>query len=348
MKSLDEQYLENQSAPIIMMSGTLRKLGQYQGKQELFLQRRPELIKTLKEVAMIQSTESSNRIEGINVPHARLEKLLKNKTQPKNRPEGQVMGYRNVLAKVHSQYENIEINCETILQMHKDMLKFTDLTGGQWKSTDNMIEERLPNGQWVTRFIPTSASETPFYMNELCKCFNLLWKENRIDRLVITFAFIFDFLCIHPFADGNGRISRLLTVLLLHKINFDVTHYISYERLIEDTKESYYEILHDASEGWHEGQHRLVPWLEYNLGLLVAAYKELEERVSIIDSEKGSKTAWVMEAITNLPNEFSIGDVVKLCPGISRPMIRHILNTLRDQGEIVSIGAGRSAKWQKR
>lgn len=347
MFSLDEEYLENQSIPLIMMSGTLRKLGQYQGKQELLLHQRPELIKTLREIAIIQSTESSNRIEGIEVEHNRLEKILSSKIPPKNRPEGQVLGYRDVLANIHSNYKNIEISPKLILQMHKDLLKYTDIPAGHWKTKDNTIEEKLPTGEWITRFVPISARETPHYMDELCKRFHRLWRQNTIDRLIIILAFIFDFLCIHPFADGNGRISRLLTVLLFHQINFDVPRYISFERLIEDTKISYYEILHQVSEGWHTGNHRLLPWLEYNLGLLIAAYKELENRVSMIDSEKGSKTAWVLEIISSLPKEFSIGELSRLCPNISRPMIRHILESLRKDGKVKSIGAGRNAKWVK-
>lgn len=347
MFSLDSEYLEQQSIPLVMMSNTLRKLGQYQGKQELLQLRRPQLINTLKEIAIIQSTESSNRIEGITVSPKRLEQILKKDLKPKDRSEAQVLGYRNVLSNIHVHYEQIDISAESILHMHKEILKFTEFNGGAWKRSDNLIEERLADGTWVTRFTPVKASETPYYMQELCRNFKRLWSEQTIDRLIIVFAFIFDFLCIHPFADGNGRVSRLLTVLLLHKLNFDVVCYISYERLVEDTKESYYEILHTASQAWHSKQHRILPWIEYNIGLLLAAYKELEEKVDILDSDKGSKTSWVLEIIDDLPNEFTIGEVVKLCPGISRPMIRHILDALRKEGKIQSLGTGRSAKWHK-
>lgn len=347
MFSLDEDYLQRQSIPLIMMSSTLRTLGQYQGKQELLQNQRPQLIKTLKEIAIIQSSESSNRIEGITVDPKRLEKLLEEKLKPKDRSEEQVLGYRYALSDIHVNFDKIDINPQTILKIHKQILKFTDLRGGVWKNQDNMIEERLPDGTWITRFEPVSAAQTPIYMEELCQRFKRLWMNTSIDRLIIIFAFIFDFLCIHPFTDGNGRISRLLTVLLLHKINFDVTRYISYERLVEDTKESYYEVLHEVSKGWHQGHHRLVPWLEYNFGLLVAAYKELEERIGVIDTEKGSKTAWVLEIINDMPIEFTIGEVVRLCHGISRPMIRHIFENLRKEGKLKSLGTGRNAKWRK-
>lgn len=346
MLSLDEEYLLRQSVPLTMMSSTLRTLGQFQGKQELLKRQRPQLVKTLKEIAIIQSSESSNRIEGINVDPKRLEQLLKRKVKPKDRSEEQVLGYRNVLSDLHINYDKIEITPETILRMHKQMYKYTDLPSGSWKTKDNMIEERLPNGR-ITRFEPVSAAKTPIYMQELCQRFNRLWNQSTIDRLIIIFAFVFDFLCIHPFTDGNGRISRLLSVLLLHKINIDVTRYISYERLVEETKDSYYEVLHEVSQGWHQGQHRLVSWLEYNFGILIAAYKELEKRVNVIDAEKGSKTAWLLEIINDMPAEFSIGDVIRLSPGISRPMIRHILDNLRNEGKIKSLGTGRSAKWRK-
>lgn len=347
MFSLDEEYLLKQSVPLTMMSNTLRTLGQYQGKQELLQRQRLQLIKTLKEIAIIQSSESSNRIEGINVDPKRIEKLLIKKIKPKDRSEGQVLGYRNVLSDMHVNYDKIDITPKSILKMHKEMLKFTDFHGGIWKTKDNMIEERLPDGTWVTRFKPVSAPQTPSYMEELCQRFNRLWSQGSIDRLILIFAFVFDFLCIHPFTYGNGRISRLLTVMLLHKVNIDVTRYISYERLIEDTKELYYEVLHEVSQGWHQSQHRIVPWLEYNFGLLVAAYKELEERIDVLDSEKGSKTAWILAIIDDMPKEFSIGELIRLSPGISRPMIRHVLDNLHRDGKLKSLGTGRSAKWRK-
>ena len=337
MFSLDDEYLQQQSVPLTMMSGSLRKLGQYQGQQALLQHQRPQLIRTLKEIAIIQSSESSNRIEGIKVDPKRLQQIVEKTVQPKNRSEGQVMGYRDVLSQVHNRYKTIEITPETILEMHRDMLKYTDLEGGRWKHKDNIIEERLHDGRWVTRFQPTSAVDTPFYMNELCSRFKRLWLERSIDPFIIVFAFVFDFLCIHPFMDGNGRISRLLTVLLLHKIGIDITRYISYERLVETTKESYYEILQTCSQNWQQGTHRLYPWLEYNIGLLLAGYKELDQRIEIIDSEKGAKTSWVIEMIESLPSEFGIGELVHLCPGVSRPMIRHILERLRNEKKIKSL-----------
>ena len=346
MHSMDIDFLERQSIPTVM-SGNLQRLGRYQGKQELLFNRRPELLKTLRHQAMIQSVESSNRIEGIIVPEKRLEEILNDRDKPKNRSEEEVVGYRNVLAEIHLNYKKIDITPEEIRKMHKKMFDLTGRPQGAWKNKDNTIEERLPDGMWVTRFAPVSARETPYYMDELCKRFNRLWNEERVDRLFVCLAFIFDFLCIHPFSDGNGRMSRLLTVLLLHKIEYDIPRFISLERLIEDTKEFYYDVLKETSTGWHESKHFLSSWFGYHVTLLIKAYKELEEKAGSIILEKGEKTTWILEAIRGLPPEFCIGDLIRLCPGVSRPMIRVVLEDLREEGKLTIEGLTRSAKWKK-
>lgn len=346
MKSLDRDFLERQSIPI-EFAGTLRLLGEYRGKQELFKKQTPQVLNTLKQVAIIQSTESSNRIEGITVEQKRLRPLLEKGATPKNRSEAEIIGYKNVLAWVHAMHERIEINPDTILKLHRDMLSKTDIPSGIWKRRDNTIEERLPDGRWITRYVPVSARETPFYMRELCASFGRLWEEGRIDHLLLIYAFVLDFLCIHPFTDGNGRVSRLLTVLLLHQGGYDVVRYISFERLIEESKSSYYDVLNRVSDKWHDAGHSIIPWWEYNLGLLIAAYKEFEERMNAVRNSRGSKTAWVQEAIDHLPKEFEIREVVQACPGVSRPMIRAVMESLREEGKIEVLGTGRGAKWRK-
>jgi Fic family protein len=305
-------------------------------------------LNTLKQIAIVQSAESSNRIEGILVDETRLKPLLEQNATPGNRSEAEVVGYRNVLARIHVAYGEIEISTDTILRMHRDMLSLTDLPAGTWKNRDNTIEERLPDGRWITRYVPVAARETPFFMNALCNRFNRCWEEGRIDRLLLIHAFILDFLCIHPFTDGNGRVSRLLTVLLLHRCGYDVSRYISLERLIEQNKESYYDVLQRASDQWHEGGHAILSWWQFSLGVLIRAYRELENRVGLIRSSRGAKTAWVMDAIAQLPELFAIADIIRLCPGVSRPMIRVILENLRNKGRIETIGTGRGAKWKKR
>lgn len=346
MKSFDRDFLERQAIPI-EFAGTLRLLGEFRGRQDLFTKQMPQVLNTLRQAAIIQSTESSNRIEGIVVEKKRLKPLLEKGSPPENRSEAEVIGYKNVLAWIHTAYDRIEIMPETILKIHRDMLSRTDLPAGVWKRSDNTIEERLPDGRWVTRYVPVAARETPFYMSELCTRFGSLWEEGRVDRLLLMYAFVLDFLCIHPFTDGNGRVSRLLTVLLLHKTGYDVSRYISLERLIEESKESYYDVLNRVSAQWHEAGHSLVPWWEYNFGLLLAAYREFENRVGSVRSSRGSKTAWIREAVEQLPKEFEMRELIRACPGVSRPMIRTVLEALRREGKLKTLGTGRGAKWQK-
>lgn len=347
MKPLDRDFLERQAVPL-EFAGTLRLLGEYRGKQELYTRQTPQVLNTMKQVAIIQSAESSNRIEGILVEEKRLKPLLEKEAIPQNRSEAEVIGYKNVLSRIHTACASFSITPDTIMKMHRDMLSHTDLPAGKWKNRDNTIEERLPDGRWITRFVPVTASETPYYMNELCNRFNNLWEEGRIDRLLLIHAFVLDFLCIHPFTDRNGRVSRLLTVLLLHRSGYDVSRYISLERLIEDSKESYYSVLNRASERWHEGGQAILPWWQFSFGILIAAYKEFENRVGIIRTSRGAKTDWVRDAIAQLPEEFGVGELARACSGVSRPMIRIVLEALRKEGKLEVMGTGRGAKWRKR
>ena len=346
MRSLDRRFLEQQAIPLEFV-GSLRTLGEYRGRQELFFRQTPQVLNALKQVAIIQSTESSNRIEGVIVPGKRIKELLEKKTTPKSRPEAEVVGYRNVLARIHSSFDRYSITAGTILRIHGAMLKQTDLPAGAWKKRDNTVEARLPDGRWVTRFVPVSAAETPYYMKELCTRFNTLWEERRVDHLLLIHAFVLDFLCIHPFTDGNGRVSRLLTVLLLHQAGYEVGRYISLERLIEESKKTYYEVLNQVSADWHEGRHQILPWWRYSFGILIAAYKELEDRVGVVRASRGAKTAWVLDAIKGLPGKFSMGELARACPGVSRPMLRVILENLRREGKLEVLGTGRGAMWGK-
>ncbi|OGW83324.1 MAG: hypothetical protein A3C47_00375 [Omnitrophica bacterium RIFCSPHIGHO2_02_FULL_51_18] len=347
MKSLDIDFLSRQSIPI-EMGGLLQKLGEYKGRQDLFQHQTPQFLATLKETAIIESTESSNRIEGVTVPSKRFKELMAHPTKPKDRSEAEILGYREALSKIHTRPESFLIDEKTILDMHRQIYSRTDIPAGQWKKRDNTIEERLSDGRWITRFVPVSARETPGTMKELCARFNRLMDKRRTSPLILIPAFIFDFLCIHPFSDGNGRVSRLLTVLMLHQADYTVGRYISIERSIEESKETYYESLQRSSKDWQEGKHSLKPWWEYSLGVLIGAYQEFERRVGTIAKTRGAKTAIVEETIVNLPTTFSISDVERLCPSVSRDMIRVILNRLRKEGHIVSQGTGRGALWEKR
>lgn len=347
MKSLDIDFLNRQAIPI-EMGGLLQKLGEYKGRQDLFQHQTPQVLATLKETAIIESTESSNRIEGVTVPSKRFKELMAHPSKPKDRSEAEILGYRQALSKIHTKPESFPIDEKMILDLHRQIYSRTDVPAGQWKKRDNTIEERLSDGRWVTRFVPVPACETPGYIKELCIRFNRLMDKRRTSPLILIPAFVFDFLCIHPFSDGNGRVSRLLTVLMLHQADYTVGQYISIERLIEESKETYYEALQLSSKGWQEGRHSLKPWWEYSLGVLIGAYQEFERRVGTITKARGAKTSIVKETIDNLPATFSISDVERLCPSVSRDMIRVVLNRLRKEGNIASKGTGRGALWEKR
>jgi Fic family protein len=347
VKSLDRNFLEQQAIPI-EMGGMIQILGEFKGRQDLFRHQTPQVLESLRRVAIIESTESSNRIEGVTVAPERFRELMLHPTNPKDRSEAEVLGYRDVLSQIHTTPQKFEISEETILLFHREIYAQTDVPAGLWKRRDNTIEERLRDGRWVTRFIPVAASETPFYMKELCVRFNRLWDERKVSPLLLFPAFILDFLCIHPFTDGNGRVSRLLTVLLLHQCEFEVGRYISLERIIEESKETYYEALQMSSTGWHQGQHRLKAWWEYFLGTLIKAYREFEERVGIITKARGAKTALIEQAIERLPSTFSISELEQTCPSVSRDMVRVVLNRLRDNGRLLCKGTGRKALWEKR
>ena len=346
MKSLDPLFLEQQAIPI-EMGGLLQALGEFKGRQDLFRHQTPQVLESLRQVAIIESTESSNRIEGVTVAPDRFKELMLHPAKPKDRSEAEILGYRNVLSRIHTTPESFHIDEETIRMFHREIYAQTDVPAGQWKRRDNTIEERLPDGRWITRFVPVSAREAPFYMKELCTQFNRLWDERRISPLLLIPAFVLDFLCIHPFADGNGRVSRLLTMLLLHQADYGVGRYISLERLIEQSKETYYESLQRSSAGWHEGHQHLKPWWEYSLGVLIGAYREFEERVGTIIRARGVKTALIEQAIERLPSMFGIADLERLCPSVSRDMIRVVLNRLRNEGKLRCKGTGRKALWEK-
>lgn len=346
MKSFEKDLIFHQGITI-QIGGSLRLLGEYRGKQDLYRKQSPHILETLKQVAMVQSTESSSRIEGVTAEPERLKAIIADKTTPRDRSEAEIAGYRDALARVHANHESIEVSPETILHMHSQLFRYTERPSGTWKKQDNFIEERLPDGSWRTRFVPVSAELTPHYIEELCKKLKSFWHEERIDPMLLIPSFILDFLCIHPFTDGNGRISRLLTLLLLYHAGYGVGRYIGLERIIEQSKETYYEVLLKSSKGWHEGKHTLLPWWSYFLGTLISAYKEFEQRVGFIATSRGAKSKMVLQAINQLPERFSIGQLESACPDVSRPLIRIVLNKIKREGKIKCVKGGRDARWQK-
>ncbi|HEV2956620.1 MAG TPA: Fic family protein [Xanthobacteraceae bacterium] len=326
---------------------TIRQIGEHKGRQELYRVQAPEKLENLRQVAMIQSVESSNRIEGVVAAEGRVEALVRENSQPQNRSEGEIAGYRDVLATIHAHAADIRLSDNVVLQLHRDLMKYVPGAGGEWKSAPNEIEEVQPNGTRRIRFTPTAPHLTPATMQALQRDFAAEIKTGRIEPLILIALYVLDFLCIHPFLDGNGRMARLLTVLLLHQQGYDVSRYISLERLIEQTKESYYDTLYRASQGWHEGRHNPLPWIGYWLGTVLAAYREFESRMGKLATGHGAKTDIVLSAVDRMIGSFSISELQAACPSVSRDWIKIVLNQLKREGRLRLSGRGRSARWQK-
>lgn len=347
MQSFKSGFIESQ--PINQnLIRTIRLIGEYKGKQELFKEQSPQVLETLRKAAIIQSTESSNRIEGIIVSLERIKELVAEKTTPRDRSEQEIAGYQNVLTTIHTSYPYIPFTPNVVLQLHRDLYQFSVGQGGRWKSANNVISETLSDGSKITRFEPVTAYATPEAMEHLHERFNHLWQSDEIEPLVLIPTYILDFLCIHPFSDSNGRIARLLTLLLLYKAGYEVGRFISLERIVERTKESYYDTLYQSSQNWHQGEHSLIPWWEYFLGvMLLSAYRDFEQRVGSVTSTKGAKTAMVLNSITNMLGDFSIKDLQEQCPIVGIDLIRRILRQERKAGRLECLGRGPDARWRK-
>jgi Fic family protein len=325
----------------------IRALGEFRGRQGLYSEQSPEVLETLRRVAMVQSTESSNRIEGVTVGPGRVDRIVLQKARPKDRSEQEVAGYRDVLADIHTNYKRIQLSSHLIRNWHRSLYRYTEEAGGAWKEKDNAILEVGSDGRQFVRFQTVSALATPEFMERLITLFNQALDQGKADPLLFIASFVFDFECIHPFWDGNGRIGRLLTLLLLYQNGYQVGRYISLERIVEESKETYYEALLKSSVGWHEANHDLRPWWNYFLGMLIAAYKEFEARVGTITSARGAKREMVRRAVKRLPERFKIADLRQACPGVSYPTLQRALADLRKAGEVRCLGRGPDAEWQK-
>jgi Fic family protein len=346
MSSFSEAYLAKLVVRqrIITM---IRKLGEHKGRQELYKKQSPEMLENLRQVALIQSTESSNRLEGVIAEDKRLRALVEEKVKPINRSEAEIAGYRDVLNTIHQSHEHMPFTERVVLQLHRDLMKYAGEDGGTWKATQNEITEELSDGTRRVRFIPIAPHLTAEAMRTLHARYIELEKAGGLDPLLLIPLYVVDFLCIHPFRDGNGRMARLIALLLLYQHGYEVGRYVSLERIIEQTKESYYETLYSSSQGWHGGQHDVLPWTEYFLSTLLAAYAEFEGRFGRISKGRGSKTDMIRNAVNGFIADFTITEVERACPKVSRDMIRHVLGQLREEAVIVPIGKGRGAKWRK-
>lgn len=327
---------------------TLQALGECRGRQELFRRQTPELLAALKDAAVIESSESSNRIEGVLAPHPRIEALVLKNATPRNTSEQEIAGYRDALNLIHESGREMAFTVNVILQLHTMLYRYHSGPGGRWKMTQNEIVERGADGKVRrVRFVPPSPVATPAMMEGLAESYRRALADGG-EPLILAPLAVLDFLCIHPFSDGNGRVARLLTLQLLYHFDYEVGRYISLERIIEESKETYYEALETSSRGWNEGRHDVLPWTRYLWGVVLRAYRELEERVGTLRAGRGAKTDLVVEAVLRRISPFAISEIEADCPGVTRDWIRIVLRRMRDDGTIVPQGKGRGARWVKR
>lgn len=315
---------------------------EHKGHQNLFIESKADILTSLLEVAKIQSTRASNRIEGIYTSDKRMAELVRAKSAPLNRNENEIAGYRDVLATIHESYDYILPRPSYILQLHRDLYKFSSSSiSGRYKNVDNLIEEKDEQGKQFVRFQPLSAFETPMAMDDLCNTFLCEIDKGEIDPLILIAVFILDFLCIHPFNDGNGRMSRLLTLLLLYRAGYIVGKYISIEMLIEKTKATYYEVLAASSNAWQTGENDYKPFVRYYLGVLLNAYKEFSTRIEYITVKNISKPERVEAILKNKLGSMTMAELQNLCPDISYSTITKTLTALMGSGKVKKIGGGR-------
>jgi Fic family protein len=330
----------------------LAQIHEQKGQQSLLADAKKGALEELLEIAKIQSTEASNRIEGIITTDDRLKLIVRNKTTPRNRDEREIAGYRDVLNTIHENYPYIPIRPGMILQLHRDLYRFSGMTiGGSFKNCDNVIAETLPDGTKSVRFQPVPAWETPEAVDALCEAIDDAWNDAELDDLLLIPMFILDFLCIHPFNDGNGRMSRLLTLLLLYRAGYLIGKYISLEKLIADSKDSYYEALQASSVGWHEDRNDYLPFVRYLLGVILAAYREFAERANILTAAGKSKSDRVGMLIHSATGRITKAEIMAQCPDVSQVTIQRALKDLLDRGDILKISGGRYTSyiwnWEK-
>lgn len=334
--------------PAVPMSTTwyLADLGEAKGKQELFTRQSPQRLKALREHAMIESAVSSNRIEGVEIDASRVRAVVLGQPILRDRNEEEVRGYRDALKLIHESGQRLAVSETTIRRFHR-LSRGQIRDAGHYKKKDVDIIETFPDGRSRIRFKSVPAKRTPRAMAELVALWGDAMEERHLHQLLALAAFNLDFLCIHPFRDGNGRVSRLLLLLQCYHSGFEVGRYVSLERLIEQNKQRYYETLEQSSQGWHEGKHDPWPYINYLLYILKTAYNEFEHRAGQTKAPRGEKRAIVAGAVQRATGDFSIADLRRECPGVSVDMIRHVLKGLKKRGDVKCLGRGRSALWRR-
>ncbi len=321
--------------------GLVAQIHEYKGKQILFLKQKPLVLEKLVEIAKIQSTESSNKIEGIVTTATRIKQLCDQKTAPRSRDEEEISGYRDALALIHESYEYIPIKSSYILQLHQILYRYSQRDiGGRFKNTQNYIAETKETGEQIVRFMPLDPFETPMAIDAICESFNREMDACEIDPLILIPAFIIDFLCIHPFNDGNGRMSRLLTTLLLYRAGYAVGKYVSLESKIENTKESYYEALEKSDINWNSEDNDITFFIKYILGTILAAYRDFEDRVTLTEGNDSEQL--VRNAVNNTIGKFTKSDIMERVPSIGKTSVENALRKLMVEGVIERVGKGKA------
>ncbi len=341
MRTFNYQYLANKTWDN-ETTGLLSFIHEERGKQALYLKQKPFELEKLIEIAKIQSTEASNAIEGIRTTDTRLRRLMSDKTTPRSRDEKEIAGYRDALNTVHESFDYIPLEVNYILQLHKILMSHTEHSyGGQFKNVQNYISASNAEGETFTLFTPPSPFETPMAMEQLCTEYNRMIGEGKVDPLLLIPIFIHDFLCIHPFIDGNGRMSRLLTTLLLYRNGYSVGRYISLEAKIAKNKDLYYDALYASQQNWHEGKDDPTPFIKYILGTVVAAYKDFENRVNLILDAENTEDI-VRAAVKSTIGKFTKATIKELVPSVGEKTLERYIKMLCDKGEIEKHGAGKA------
>jgi Fic family protein len=341
-----KQLSEKPETISMITSWYLADLGEARGRQELFTKQAPQRLKVLREHALIESAVSSNRIEGVTVDQARIKPVLLGKAHLRDRDEEEVRGYRDALKLIHEQGAKLPVTEKTIRELHR-LTRGEIWDAGKYKDKDGDIIEKYPDGRTRVRFKTVAASKTPQAMKELVDLWGQSLRERWVHPLISVAAFNLDFLCIHPFRDGNGRVSRLLLLLMCYHLGYDVGRYVSLERLIEQNKQRYYETLEQSSYRWHQSRHDPWPYVRFILFVLKSAYREFELRVGETHGPRGEKTRLIEHYIRQQATPFSVADLRRACPGVSVDLIRRTLKHLRAAGEVVCLGRGQKAVWER-
>lgn len=330
--------------PVTM--GAVAAIHEYKGKQELYQALKPESFEKLAAVARVQSIGSSNKIEGIETTDARLEALAAGEVEPRNRNECEIAGYRYVLDLIHERYAHIPVTPNVILQLHRDLYSMEEASfAGRWKYSDNAIVERLPDGRLQTRFEPTSAAATPEAVESLCQTYNESIRQGVFSPLLCVAQFVFDFVSIHPFVDGNGRMSRLFMLLLLYQNGYLVGKYSSLEGKIECTKQTYYEVLRESSAGWAVRENDYLPFVTYFLGIVLSCYRELDEKLSIVNASNSNEDL-IRNCLAKAIVPISKREIERSCPMLSTRTIERTLQKMAKEGAVLKIGAARATCYQ--